>query len=217
MNPRTPSRESHALLAQFFSLVLGLAILFSTLSLAVLPAEAAAKEPGRARELAGLQALVLDLEALLEELETDPALRPIFRDQGDGVTSMEIPLRPETRNRFQAALGAKNFQVLVAGHSKAAPKTTAKLITQAVSALDRRYHFWWCAVNFNDEDLLRNTIYKLLGPGNVFNFAQELTYPGASVDCFFIKADDPLEVFGIYTWRVKADKGGTAKEKFLAQ
>ena len=86
-----------------------------------------------------------------------------------------------------------------------------------MSALDRRYHFWWCAANFNDEDLLRNTIYKLLGPGNVFNFAQELTYSGASTRCFFFKADEPLEAFGIYTWRVKADRGGTAKEKFLAQ
>ncbi len=183
-------------------------------ALVALPILAADRSVPRA-EQEQLEALVVDLEELIGRLDGDP--QPILRKLGNGLSSVTIPLSASDLERLGGSrFRTRNFKAMVNGHSKATPKAATKGITHPVSKLNIRYWFWMCAVNLNNATLNKNTIFKLIGPGNTFNFNQVLGYPANAAQCF-VHREDALGQAGIYTHTVKVATGGKAKEIFIAQ
>lgn len=169
-----------------------------------------------------LEALVAELEALIDLLDGDVGRPPVVTRHDDGLTSIVFPLdRIESirddRTGRRGARAARDFQTLAVGHSKPAPRRTEKLITAPHSNRNTRYHYWWCLANFSNNVRTATTILKLKGPGNGFNQTGPVDYPNNALVCFFLRPTEGVGTAGVYTWQAKVQGGGLAKEKFLAQ
>lgn len=165
---------------------------------------------GRASEI---EDMAVGMELLFLELLGVSDVEPVFRDHGDGVYSLSVPLdRLERGNDFIArASAAKDVTNLAHGHSLSEPTGSTVLVHSAAPLLDAEYNFWWVAVNLGTDDEEHKTTVSHKGPGADLKFSQDLVYTGSAVVFFF--TDVIHELFGVYKSFVKIKGAANAKTK----
>ena len=165
------------------NVICGLAILLLNLTVAGVNAEIAVDENTQNEELAaGMELLFMEMLGVSEG-------KPVFRDHGNGLYSLSVPLDElESGKEFLAgAFTAKAVTNLHHGHMVSEPSSLSTLIHAALASLDISYNFWWAAVNTSADDAELTTRWSHKGPGADTKGREDLLYDAERIVLFVVE------------------------------
>ena len=132
-------------------------------------------------------------------------------DHGNGFKSVEYRLSDEQLAQFR---GAKAFEGLAAGHQITEPGSPTTLISTVFHSLcTATYNYWWVVLNTTANDMTKNTVVQVKGPGLNAKVTGDVTYVAASVATWFTTLEE-LGRVGRYLQKVKIAGSPVIKTKF---
>ncbi|MDH3745925.1 MAG: hypothetical protein OES47_12565 [Acidobacteriota bacterium] len=161
--------------------------------------------------------MAVGLESLFTELLGASDVRITFKNQGNGLYSLSIPLEDlEGYEQSQVPPKAKALRPMATGHQVSEPTDFDILIHAVLATLDIDYNIWLASINLNETETRETTITHK-GPGPDFKFKQNVEYDGSSLNLFWVFAESLHEQVGEYFLKSKIAKGGSKKIDCFAQ
>ncbi|MCH7666852.1 MAG: hypothetical protein IH936_13090 [Acidobacteria bacterium] len=190
------------------NVICGLAILLINFTAAGANAEFAVDENTQNEELAA------GMELLFMEMLGGSEGKPVFRDHGNGVYSLSVPLDElERGSQFLAGVStAKAVTNLHHGHMVSTPSSLSTLIHAASATLNIGYNFWWAAVNTSADDVELKTKWSHKGPGTDEKGSEDLVYAAGTIMAFFVP-DLVHTQAGVFKSSVKISGASNSKTK----
>lgn len=143
-----------------------------------------------------------------------------FRDLGNGFFSLSYALDAPRRTSLRAkATDDGPFRTLACGHMASEPANPATMVNSVISDLETEYNFWWTLVNMGEEEELRKTTVRIMGPGEfeIEASEDEVPYGPNAVHLIWFNPETALPETGIYTHRVAVKGAGKVVYRFFAE